>query len=80
MHPFKFKAKDMVYFLSSNKVALGCVNEVHYMEDTKGAKLKYKIKATFHGKDFSGEEKEEHEIFHTQDELVLHLTKVTPLQ
>lgn len=80
MNPFKFKYKDMVYFLSNNKIAYGWVEEVYYRHDRHGQALKYKIKASFHGKDFVGEERSEAEIFLSKDELIVYLSSITPMQ
>jgi len=80
MNPFKFKYKDMVYFLSNNKIAYGWIEEVFYRHYKHGQELKYKIKASFHGRYFEGEERKEAEIFSSKDELIVYLSQVTLMQ
>jgi len=67
----------MVYFLSNNKIAYGWIEEVFYRHYKHGQELKYKIKASFHGKDFEGEERKEAEYFQARRTYCISITDNT---
>lgn len=78
--PFKFKVNDMVWYLSNNKVAFGCVVDVHFKSSLQEGFLNYRVKLTSQHKEYQGEEKKESELFGTKEELIQHLSSVKELQ
>lgn len=78
--PFKFKVNDMVWFLTTNKVAFGTVVDVHFKSSLKEGFLTYKVKLTTHTDAYMGEEKKESELFESRESLIDYLSTVKELQ